>query len=71
MRRASMSTACGSGFTSVMDAQLSRMKLGIDAAEFGLSWSVTTGPKQRELEGSGTSAEFSTRPATTGSSGSG
>ena len=36
------------GFASVLNAQLSRMKLGIDAAEFGLSLLGTDRAEQRE-----------------------
>jgi DNA-binding transcriptional regulator GbsR (MarR family) len=36
------------GFTTVLDAQLSRMKMGIDAAEFGLSLLDGERDEQRE-----------------------
>ncbi|WP_024804299.1 GbsR/MarR family transcriptional regulator [Nocardia sp. BMG51109] len=36
------------GFTSVMNAQLARMQIGIDAAEFGLSVLGEERPEQRE-----------------------
>lgn len=50
------------GFTSVMDAQLSRMKLGIDAAEFGLSLVGDDRAEQRErLEDFRDFCEFSTQ----------
>ncbi|CDO22575.1 MarR family transcriptional regulator [Mycolicibacterium mageritense DSM 44476 = CIP 104973] len=50
------------GFTSVMDAQLSRMKLGIDAAEFGLSLVRDDRAEQRErLEDFRDFCEFSTQ----------
>jgi DNA-binding transcriptional regulator GbsR (MarR family) len=50
------------GFTSVLDTQLSRMRLGIEAAEFGLSVLGEDRPEQRErVEDFRDFCEFSTR----------